>query len=97
MALKHIAKIIKTSIGDKGISIRYGGDEFLLVFQKIAETEFFELLKQIKENVSKSTLEKCPEIDLNISVGGAYHAASLTEAITKADKEMYKNKPKKLK
>ncbi len=95
MALKHIAKIIKTSIDDKGISIRYGGDEFLLVFQKIAEPQFFDLLKQIKENVSKSTLEKCPEIDLNISIGGAYHAASLTEAITKADKEMYKNKPKK--
>ena len=91
-ALRHIAGIINTAVGDRGVVIRYGGDEFLLVFHEIEEPAFFRLLQEIKDKVSASCLEGYPALRLGVSIGGAYRAGSLTEAIARADREMYRNK-----
>ena len=79
-------------MGDRGVVIRYGGDEFLLVFHEIEEPAFFRFLQEIKDKVSVSCLEGYPALRLGVSIGGAYRAGSLTEAIARADREMYRNK-----
>ena len=91
-ALRHIAGVIESAVGDRGVVIRYGGDEFLIIFQEIEERDFRSLMKKIKESVHRTDFSDCPDIRVDISVGGAYGAGSLTEAITRADKEMYKDK-----
>lgn len=91
-ALRHIAGIINAAVGDRGAVIRYGGDEFLLVFHEIEEPAFFRLLQEIKDKVSASCLEGYPALRLGVSIGGAYRAGSLTESIARADREMYRNK-----
>ena len=74
--------------------IRYGGDEFLLLFKKIGKEEFYAKLEQIEKSVQEIVLEEKPEIRLSISIGGAYEVHPLAKAMAVADSEMYKNKAK---
>lgn len=91
-ALKHISKIIKSNMRKEDVLIRYGGDEFLLIFDNISEEDFFEKLKHIKEAVNTSAFEEYPNIIHSISIGGAYDIQPFDKAIDIADKEMYKDK-----
>lgn len=91
-ALKHISKIIKESIRKEDVLIRYGGDEFLLIFDNITEKDFFEKLTEIKEAVHDSVLSEYPKVKHEISIGGAYCVYPFDKAIDVADKAMYKDK-----
>ena len=93
-ALRHIAGILISGTEGQGITIRYGGDEFLLIFRSIGESEFFSLLDELRRRVRESVLEGHPDINLGISIGGAYRAGTLSEAIAAADSRMYRNKRK---
>lgn len=95
LALKLISASIMKSIENKGISIRYGGDEFLIVFSEIDEDSFNQIMKNIKEDISKIKIPNYECINLSASIGGAYKAKSLESAINIADKEMYRNKVKR--
>lgn len=91
-ALRHISAQIQSSIRESDVLIRYGGDEFLLLFREIGENAFFEKLKRIKEKVGASVVEEYPGLRLGISIGGAYGVEPLTRAIDVADKAMYRDK-----
>lgn len=91
-ALRIVSKAISACIKNNGILIRYGGDEFLILFKKIERHEFFPLLKEIKNEVSKISFYDMPDFKINISIGGAYRTYPLTKAISTADNEMYKDK-----
>ena len=93
-ALRHIAGILISGTEGQGVTIRYGGDEFLLIFRSIGKSEFFSLLDRLKQRVRESVFEGHPDISLGISVGGAYRAGTLAEAIAVADSRMYRNKRK---
>lgn len=95
LALKLISASIMKSIENKGISIRYGGDEFLIVFSEIDEDSFNQIMKNIKEDISKIKITNYECVKLSASIGGAYNAKSLESAINIADKEMYRNKVKR--
>lgn len=92
LALKHISEIIDETVLDRGVVIRYGGDEFLVLCNNISESDFNGLINKIKDRVHSSALKEYPQIQLDISIGGSYHAKSLSEGISQADREMYKNK-----
>ena len=92
IALKHVAKVISSCLREEDVMVRYGGDEFLLLFSEIPEPDFYAKLQEIRAAVRKSQLEDYPQIQLDVSLGGAYRVYPLSQAITKADKEMYKNK-----
>lgn len=91
-ALKHVSAQIQDCIRESDVLIRYGGDEFLLIFHEIGENAFYEKLRKIKERVRTSVLEEYPEIKVGISIGGAYGVEPLTRAIDMADKAMYRDK-----
>lgn len=93
-ALKSISEALSSSIRKEDTMIRYGGDEFLIVFEKIGAKDFDGILKRLKSSVHKISIEEHPDIVLNISVGGAYKVSPLSDAIHHADKEMYKDKAK---
>ena len=92
--LKHIAEVVQNSLSDEDTLIRYGGDEFLLLFHKTEEDTFRRQLRVIRENVETSALKDYPGIQLKISIGGAFRAHSLDDAIQAADAEMYQHKNK---
>ena len=94
-ALRTIVKAIVGCIRNSDILIRYGGDEFLLVFPEIPEPVFNRRLQEISAAVSDATVPDYPEMRLSISVGGVYRMSPLSDAVYRADALMYKAKTEK--
>lgn len=91
-ALAHISSVIRSCIREEDILIRYGGDEFLLIFQKIKEKDFYKKLDYIKHEISSSSMKEHPTLALSISIGGVYSVTPIKKAIDLADKAMYRDK-----
>ena len=95
LSLRAIAQAVQGSIRSSDTLIRYGGDEFLLLFHRISSEVFFTRLRQIEEKVRTTPVEGYPQIRLSASIGGVYHVYPLAEAVRQADKLMYRSKSQK--
>lgn len=89
-ALVDIADIFKTSIRDNDLIVRYGGDEFLLVFTQCNETLCENIMARINDKIEARYKDK------NISLAYGYvilHDPNEFEnSIEKADQLMYEHK-----
>ena len=94
-ALRAIAGTILSCIRSSDTLIRYGGDEFLLIFFQISEEVFRRRLRRISEAVAEATLPEYPELRFGVSVGGVYQVSPLAEAIRQAGYIMYQRKAQK--
>ncbi len=92
-ALRQVVDTILKNIREEDVLIRYGGDEFVLIFPEIEEEAFYRRLEEVKEAVHRTTLPENPRVPLEISIGGVYRVRPLGEAIRQADEKMYANKP----
>lgn len=90
--LREIARSIKGCIRKTDILIRYGGDEFLLLFPKMGEEILERKMKEISEAVENIRIADYPELRLSISIGGVTGVHPITEAIRQADLHMYAQK-----
>ena len=90
--LREIAHSIKGCIRKTDILIRYGGDEFLLLFPKMSEEILERKMQEISEAVENIRIEDYPELRLSISIGGVTGVHPITEAIRQADLRMYAQK-----
>ena len=90
--LKDIVSAIQSCIRSTDILIRYGGDEFLLLFPKLQGEKLAEKNRKIQEAVADIVIPEYPELHLSVSIGGVCDVHPLTEAICQADKLMYQNK-----
>lgn len=90
--LKEVAAVIQHSIRKTDVLIRYGGDEFLLLFPKMEEEIFRKKLREIRRAVKNIRLPELPELTLSISIGGVMNIHPITEAIRQADLCMYADK-----
>lgn len=72
--------------------IRYGGDEFLLVFRNIPRKAFAARLEQIRQTVENLTLEDQPNLRLSVSIGGVYRQGPVKERVQEADTLLYQAK-----
>lgn len=91
-ALRSVAGAVLSCVRSTDTLIRYGGDEFLLIFSSIESGAFARRLTQIQDVVRRTPLPGHPEVRLSISIGGAYRVRPLKEAIRQADLRMYENK-----
>ena len=92
VVLRDIAAAIQSCIRSSDILVRYGGDEFLLLFPKMSENDMAEKNKRIKEAVSDIVFTEYPTLHLSVSIGGVCGVHPIMEAIRQADKRMYENK-----
>ena len=90
--LVKIVQIILSCVRSSDTLIRYGGDEFVLLFEKISKEVFEQRIVQIEEAVAKEHIPGHPEALLGVDVGGAYQVRPLSEAIRIADENMYARK-----
>ena len=90
--LREIARAIKDCIRKTDILIRYGGDEFLLLFPKMSEEILERKMREISEAVENIRIADYPELRLSISIGGVTGVHPITEAIRQADLRMYAQK-----
>ena len=90
--LREIARSIKNCIRKTDILIRYGGDEFLLLFPKMSEEILERKMQEISQAVENIRIADYPELRLSISIGGVTGVHPITEAIRQADLHMYAQK-----
>lgn len=90
--LREIARSIKDCIRKTDILIRYGGDEFLLLFPKMGEEILERKMQEISKAVENIRIADYPELRLSISIGGVTGVHPITEAIRQADLRMYAQK-----
>ena len=92
-ALKKLSKAIKDCIRKDDYLIRYGGDEFILVFPRYIEYgDFKMLLNRISDHVQNIFVDD--DVQLSVSIGGMYNINNIDEALAYADKLMYQGKKK---
>ena len=72
--------------------VRYGGDEFLLLFPHIPAHTFTKRLEQIRATVEAIQLIDHPGLHLTVSIGGVYGACPIEAGIQQADKLLYQAK-----
>lgn len=65
--------------------VRYGGDEFLLIFPHIPKHVFIKRLEQIRATVQALHMIEYPDLHLTVSIGGVYGACTLDPGIRQAD------------
>ena len=95
VALKKIVGAILSCIRSTDMLIRYGGDEFLVIFPQIQKDAFTLKMRYIQDVVSRLAVDGYPDIRLSVSIGGVHRVEPLTEAIRQADQLMYRDKANK--
>lgn len=88
-SLCAIVKAISTSLRSSDKIIRYGGDEFMLVFANIPKKVFGEKLEQIRQKVSETSIAEAPDIHLTVSIGAVCERMPVPEALRVADQMLY--------
>lgn len=75
--------------------IRYGGDEFILLFNGITRKSFSQKLKKIIESARNIRFKECPDMSLTLSAGGQLCSdipLNYCDMIDLADRKLYKVK-----
>lgn len=99
MSLKAIASVLVEKTKDIGVVGRFGGDEFLIVINKIEDyDETWKILKSIHESIKMIKYEESfVPITLTLTTGCAKYpidANTYEELFIKADKALYRGKQK---
>lgn len=97
LLLKQVAEIIKNSVRNIDIPIRYGGDEFVIILPETSKNQAEVVAKRILENLRNTTFLKEEGINLKLtaSLGFASYpedAKDKEDLIKAADNAMYKVK-----
>lgn len=96
LALKRIAEIIDNATRNEDVLIRYGGEEFIVLFPNIVGNDSLEAIDKIRRAIeAEFLLSKDIREFLTITAGVANypaHATSLEELVEFADKAMYLGK-----
>lgn len=94
----EVAGILQDCVGDKGRVGRIGGDEFMIVFEKInTEPEVRECLRMIRDTVREKYENMGENISITVSLGGALfpdYAIDYDKLFKLADKMLYCGKVK---
>lgn len=97
-ALIAVAQILKANACETNADcvIRYGGDEFIILWNHITNKHFEEKLKKIMQSISNIKFPDYPDLAISISVGGEVYnpekPLTFYEMIKKADQKLYKAK-----
>ena len=97
--LQELCRLITRNIRKKDILVRWGGDEFIVLFDNLDCTSAQNLINQINESL-KTELHHCQDTnkpDMTISIGHSIYpedGQNTSELLLIADKRMYKVKSK---
>ena len=94
-ALYRAAQTIKSQIRSDDELVRYGGDEFFLLFRDLPQQILEKKLQSIRAALDEIVIEEYPELHISASIGGAFAAGRISRTIRRADLAMYQAKLKK--
>jgi len=95
LVLQKVSKVIRRNMRAEDLAVRYGGEEFVLLFASLNKQNDTLLVERIKEHIKE--LRFSQELDalrISVSAGIAYHKKGETfdETVARADALMYKAK-----
>ena len=91
-AIQKVARLLEQSVRKDDVVIRYGGDEFMLVFFEITRKSLENKLAKLKSALRDITIDNYPELRITMSFGGAYGTGFVSNLIGIADKALYESK-----
>jgi diguanylate cyclase (GGDEF)-like protein/PAS domain S-box-containing protein len=96
MVLIETAMVLKKSFRDSDIIARIGGDEFAVLAIEAPEKNVEMLVSRLRENLDEKNENDNRKYELSVSIGAALYEpkkpCSVDILLSKADKEMYKEK-----
>lgn len=92
IVLHRIAQTILSCVRKSDAVIRYGGDEFAVIFHQIPEEAFETKLERMRYSVEVLSVNEYPDIHTSVSIGGAYGTGTAKELFKVADDMMYQSK-----
>ena len=94
-AIYHTAQAIRAILRSQDELVRYGGDEFLLLFHSLPQNILRRKLEDICQAVRALRVADLPELRITVSIGGVYAAGQISELVEKADLALYRAKAQK--
>lgn len=91
-ALKAVVNVMQSHVRETDSVIRFGGDEFVIVFRNIPKELFANRIEKIRKAVGELKFEEFPDMHLSISIGGYYGDGRMEELVQKADELLYEAK-----
>jgi diguanylate cyclase len=96
--LQKVAQALRESFRENDFAARYGGDEFVVVIEKLTEAMAWDKVIAFRKNLAKRRFvsHKAGEVQVRVSAGIATSQAGDTAetVIERADKAMYASKAK---
>ncbi|MUJ23409.1 GGDEF domain-containing protein [Aliivibrio fischeri] len=91
IVIQQVSYRIKNCIRVNDIAIRWGGEEFIVIFQKINQDDLMNKAKVIREAIENKAIDG---IDITISIGGATQRdfEAVNDVIKRADAALYNSK-----
>lgn len=88
-SLRRFARLLKEATRSEDLVARYGGDEFVIVFPDLAETDAIAALERVRESLAIVTGDgRTPEFTASFGICGSDDASDLDETIQKADEAL---------
>ncbi len=91
-AIKKVASLLEQSVRKDDVVLRYGGDEFMMVFFDISREDLEHKLSYIRSEIKKIVIENSPEVKISMSFGAALGTELVNNLIGVADKALYESK-----
>ena len=95
IVLQGIAQTVLSCVRKTDAVIRYGGDEFIIIFYSIPADIFEKKLERIRRSVYDLIIDDHPGLHMSVSIGGAYGTGTTKELFKAADNMMYQSKKAK--
>ena len=93
--LQSIAQTVLSCVRKTDAVIRYGGDEFVIIFFSMPQEIFEKKLERIRHSVDSLIIDGHPELHMSVSIGGAYGSGTAEKLFKVADNMMYQSKKQK--
>ena len=93
--LRRIAEVLSACIRPSDMIARYGGDEFVIIFNGLPENVLGARLKSMCQRVNSIPVQDHPELSVSVSIGGAYGEGQVGELLKVADSMLYEAKKKR--
>lgn len=95
LALKAVAGVLLCELRRTDAVIRYGGDEFFLVFHDIPRQALAKKLEAMRERVAGIVVKEYPSLRLSVSIGATCGFDDPDEVLKRADKALYQAKKRR--
>lgn len=92
LVLQCIAQILLSLVRRNDHVIRYGSDEFLIVFDSMSKNTFALRLEEIRQSFDVLTVDGYPQMKVSVSIGGVYGTGKPEEMFKMGDDMLNQSK-----